>query len=133
MVDVGNWIKPSNGKIISIKYLQITPKNMEFYQGSNGNGSVKKDFVLVEEDEIKKAEEYLEKLLNLKIGDYIKGKKGFIHPWVDKISKIPKMKNPFDIQDYIYDTINTKKGNWIWYLDAPYAIPSEEEIKNFYE
>ena len=122
MVDIGTWIKPLNGNIKSIKYLQLTEKNIENYTTLNGVYSLKKDFIFVERCEIKQAKNYLEKLLNLKIGDLICGNRGITPPWKDRISKLPKINTPFDIHDYIYEIIKTEKGNWIWYLDAPSSL-----------
>jgi len=123
---VGDWIKRPEHESAA-KYINVTKRNvrrlnddLEEY-GDCG-------FDKIKEEEIKKAENYLQELINLQEGDYIRFPGGSI----DKISKLPKIKNSFDVESYILKYIETEREGKLEYTLCPGQKVSKEEAKKHF-
>ena len=128
--EVGDWVKPDKRVIkTDAKYINVTKNNVERLNTKSKYDS-REAYLLVEGDEIREAEKYLEALMNIKVGDYIKNVNGEI----DKITGIPEIENKFEIDSYALKAVDTEKniaGSWMWMLFCPDAKVSREEAKRY--
>jgi hypothetical protein len=70
-VKIGDWVKPSTNSVSLAKYINVTERNVHKINESFKNSKTKNNYVLIEGEEIKDAENYLEALRGIKIGDFI--------------------------------------------------------------
>jgi hypothetical protein len=121
---VGDWIKPFNKTGTNAKYRNVTKRNINCL-----NKDYKDHYIFVEGNEIKKAEDYLKALMNIKAGDWIK----VVNGEIDRIIKTPKIENPLEIDSYS-GSVNTERniaGSWEWLYNCPDSKVSIETAKEY--
>jgi hypothetical protein len=130
-VKVGEWIRPSMNHISHALYINVTQRNIQRINDSFKDPKTRDNYIRVEGDEIKNAENYLEALKGIKPGDYIRVVSGEI----DKIVVIPKVEHPDEVESYsgIVKAERDLVKNWKFLLDCPNAKISREEAKKYTE
>lgn len=125
---VGDWVRPNPDTTnTKAKYYNVTKRNVGRFNEKPRYDFDKDKYFLVEGEEIKEAENYLKSLIEIKVGDYVDTGGGVI----DRISKVPKIENPFEIDSY-GNSVDTERGNWLWHLSVPGAKVSKEEAKQYF-
>jgi hypothetical protein len=129
---VGDWIKPNKDRHAmgsTPNYINITQKNENIF-----NGLLEGSYFLVQGDEIKKAENYLKALIDVKVGDYISVGTFINKPYweIDKITEVPEVENPLEVQSYGLKSVKTERGESLWYQKVPGAKISVEEAREYF-
>jgi hypothetical protein len=123
-VKVGEWVKPVSPGISHAKYINVTKNNVEKINENRNT------YLSVTGDEIKDAENYLEALKDIKVGDFILPLNGRL----DKIAKVPVIEDPLEVESYngAVDTERKEKRNWRFLFDCPDVKFSKEEAKLYF-
>lgn len=130
-VNIGEWVKPRTINVARARYINVTKGNIQRINDSFRNPKTEEDYILVAGDEIKEAENYLEALKGIKVGDYIQVVSGEI----DKIVILPEVEHPEEVESYsgIVKAERDLNKNWKFHLDCPSAKVSREEAKEYTE
>ncbi len=125
---IGDYLIPLKGATEKAPYVNVTTENIDFF-----NAEFKKDpknlhYFLVVGDEIKIAEKYLQDLVGIRIGDYVK----LSDSSIDRISEIPNIKNKVDVWSYSV-SVKTERGGWLWGSAVPGARVTKGEAKAYFE
>ncbi len=120
--EIGCYIKPVNGTMRSVDFIEISSDNFDIYHAFNGNGSVKTGYsVITNEAELEKAREYCAVFSNVKKEDFVDGKTYSGKKVKGVISELPKEIIDPAQKPWQRATVKTKDGKdeRIWVTDLP--------------